>query len=263
MSGYALNAFCVTSFAPFLQLNRFNVLPRVCSTDLVQIAIAALSRAAAPLAPGRSLRVFRTAFTQRQKRVACFSLILVLHPIFSLVSVRMQINRLTHTRDDLCGIESYYKQSVGVGAYYTRNLVPDARVVNPLSVDQLQMYPKEGFGYNNKSIDVDSVLRNQPEFKNNRCNIRPQARPFLTVPFMGTGRGNPDVETNLQHSEMVRQGKECGTVTEQEFEGQYTPLIPTLQKNIQNPRNLVPEVAANGWIRGGVPSRNYIRDVNC
>ena len=152
---------------------------------------------------------------------------------------------------------------MGVGAYYTRNLVPDARVVNPLSVDQLQIYPKEGYGYNNKSIDVDSVLRNQPEFKNNRCNIRPQARPFLTVPFMGTGRGNPDVETNLQHSEMVRQGKECGTVTEQEFEGQYTPLIPTLQKNIQNPRNLVPEVAANGWIRGGVPSRNYIRDVNC
>ena len=91
----------------------------------------------------------------------------------------MQINRLTHTRDDLCGIESYYKQSVGVGAYYTRNLVPDARVVNPLSVDQLQMYPKEGFGYNNKSIDVDSVLRNQPEFKNNRCLIRAQARPVL------------------------------------------------------------------------------------
>ena len=56
----------------------------------------------------------------------------------------MQVNRLTHTRDDLCGIESYYKQSVGVGAYYTRNLVPDSRVVNPLSVDQLQMYPKEG-----------------------------------------------------------------------------------------------------------------------
>ena len=170
---------------------------------------------------------------------------------------------MTHTRDDLCGIESYFKQSVGPGAYYTRNLVPDAKVVNPLSVDQLQIYPKEGYGYNNKAIDVDSVLRTQPEFKNNRCNIRPQARPFLSVPFMGTGRGNPDVESNLLHSEQVRQGKECGTVTEETFTGQYTPLIPTIRENIQNPKNLVPEVAATGWIRGGVPSRNYIRDVNC
>jgi hypothetical protein len=176
---------------------------------------------------------------------------------------RMQINRLTHTRDDLCGIDSYYKQSVGPGAYYTTNLVPDAKKVNPMSVDQLLIYPQEGYGLNNKAIDVDSVLRNQPEFKNNRCNIRPQARPFLSVPYMGTGRGNPDVESNLLHSEMVRQGKECGTVTEEEFTQQYTPLIATIQQNIQNPKNLVTEVASSGWIRGGLPSRSYIRDVNC
>lgn len=174
-----------------------------------------------------------------------------------------ELNRLTHTRDDLCGIESYFRQSVGPGNYMITNLVPDARKVNPLGTEQLLIYPKEGYGYNNKEIDVDSVLRNQPEFKNNRCNIRPQARPFLSVPYMGTGRGNPDVESNLLHSEQVRQGKECGTVTEEFFTGQYTPLIPTLKDNIQNPKNLVPEVAASGWIHGGIPTRSYIRDVNC
>jgi hypothetical protein len=80
---------------------------------------------------------------------------------------------------------------------------------------------------------------------------------------MGGGRGNPDVETLLQHSEQVRQGKECGTVTEEFFTQQYTPLIPTVKANIQNPKNLVTEVAAAGWVRGGIPSRSYIRDVNC
>jgi len=175
----------------------------------------------------------------------------------------MEINRLTHTRDDACGLDQYFMQSVGPGKYTTTNLVPNAKDVNPLATGEFMLYPREGFGLNNAAIDSDSVLRNQPEFKSNRCLIRSQARPFLGVPYMGGGRGNADVETLLQHSEMVRQGKECGTVTEQEFEGQYTPLIPTLQKNIQNPKNLVPEVAANGWIRGGVPSRNYIRDVNC
>ncbi len=175
----------------------------------------------------------------------------------------MDINRLTHTRDDLCGIESYFKQSAGPGNYQVTNLVPDARKVNPLAVEQLQIYPREGYGYNNRAIDIDSIIRNQPEFKNNRCNIRAQARPFLSVPYMGTGRGNPDVESLLLHSEQVRQGKECGTVTEEFFDQQYTPLIKTVKENIQNPKNLVPEVAASGWIRGGVPSRQYIRDVNC
>jgi len=25
----------------------------------------------------------------------------------------------------------------------------------------------------------------------------------------------------------------------------------------------VPEVAASGWIHGGIPTRSYLRDVNC
>lgn len=174
-----------------------------------------------------------------------------------------QINRQTHTKDDNCGIEQYYKQSITAGRYYTTNLVPDAREVNPLAVDNLLVYPREGYGFNNGSVDADSVLRNQPEFKNNRCNIRQQARPFLTVPYMGSGRGNADVESLLLHSEMVRQGKECGTVTEQMFDGVFTPLIQSVKDNIQNPKNLVTEVAAAGWVRGGIPSRSYVRDVNC
>lgn len=175
----------------------------------------------------------------------------------------MQINRLTRTRDDLCGIQSFYAQSVGPGRYSTTNLVPKASTVNPIAVDNYLIYPREGYGYNNAAIDADSFMRNQPEFKSNRCNIRSQARPFLTVPFMAGGRGNPDVESLLLHSEQVRVGKECGTVTETAFDGVFTPMISSLKQNIQNPKHLIPEVAAGGWIRGGIPSREYIRDANC
>jgi hypothetical protein len=175
----------------------------------------------------------------------------------------MEINRLTHSRDDLCGIQSFYAQSVGPGRYMTTNLVPRASGVNPMAVDQLLIYPREGFGFNNDSIDADSVLRNQIGFKNNRCQIRPQARPFLTVPLMQGGNPSRDVESLLLHSEQVRMGKECGTVTEQFFSQQYTPMIPILQQNIQAPKNLIPEVAASGWIHGGIPTRSYLRDVNC
>ena len=175
----------------------------------------------------------------------------------------MQLNRLTHTRDDSCGLDQYFKQSVGPGKYVTTNLVQDAKQVNPLAVQEYMLYPREGFGLNNASIDSDSVLRNQPEFKSNRCLIRAQARPFLSVPYMGGGRGNPDVESLLLHSEQVREGKECGTITEMGFDGVFTPMIPTLKENIQNSNNLITEDASPGWIRGGLPSRAYIRDVNC
>jgi hypothetical protein len=175
----------------------------------------------------------------------------------------MQLNRLTHTRDDSCGIEQYFRQSVGPGSYTTTNLVPNARDVNPLATKEVLIYAREGFGSNNQQIDAESVLKNQPEFKNNRCNIRPQARPFLGVPYMGGGRGNADVESLLLHSEQVRQGKECGTVTEQQFDGVFTPLLATVKNNIQKPENLITEAASPGWIRGGLPSRSYIRDVNC
>jgi len=173
------------------------------------------------------------------------------------------VNRLTHTRDDACGIDQYYSQSVGPGRYSVTNLVPSAKEVNPLAVNEFLMYPREGFGANNAAIDAESVLKNQPEFKNNRCIVRAQARPFLGVPYMGGGRGNADVESLLLHSEQVRQGKECGTVTEQSFDGVFTPMIPNLKNNIQKAQNLITEDASPGWIRGGLPSRAYIRDVNC
>lgn len=175
----------------------------------------------------------------------------------------MDINRLTNTRDDLCGIQQYYTQSLGPGKYTTTNLVPDARQVNPLASEQQLMYPREGYGLNNARVDSDSMLRNESAFKSNRCQIRAQARPFLTVPFMGGGRGNPDVESNLIHGEQVKQMKECGTISETGFEGVWTPLVPSLAENIQNPKNLIPEVASAGWMRAGIPSRSYMRDINC
>ena len=175
----------------------------------------------------------------------------------------MLLNRLTHTKDDACGIRQYYTQSVGPGAYTTRNLVPDARQVNPIAAQELLIYAREGFGSNNHDIDSESVLKNQPEFNNNRCNVRAQARPFLSVPYMGGGRGNAEIETLLLHSEQVRMGKEAGTVTEQQFDGVFEPQIPSVKNNIQKPEHLITEMASPGWIRGGLPSRSYIRDVNC
>ena len=40
----------------------------------------------------------------------------------------------------------------------------------------------------------------------------------------------------------------------------YTPLIPAVESTIANPANLVEDIAAEGWIRGGIPSRILNRE---
>jgi hypothetical protein len=37
-------------------------------------------------------------------------------------------------------------------------------------------------------------------------------------------------------------------------------MIPSLKASVTNPANLVEGVAAEGWIRGGLPSRELVKD---
>ena len=172
-----------------------------------------------------------------------------------------QVNQFTRVHDDRCGIDSSYRQSVGPGFWALTNLVPDPSRTVPQALDNPTVIAKEGYGLLAKNIDTDSILRNHAVQENSqRCPIHPQSRPFLTVPYMGKGRGEPVLEAKLQQSEFVRTGKDCMTVTDKPFTNQFTPLQPHVEKNIQNPVHLIPEVAAAGWVHGGIPSRQYVRD---
>lgn len=179
-------------------------------------------------------------------------------------TTEFKVNGFTRERDDVCSYNNEYRESVGPGRYAVTNLVPNRDTVIPQSLSNPTIIAAEGFGFDMQGIDQDSILRNNPTLEGrSRCPLRVQSRPFATVPFMARGRGNQELESRLQQSEFVRTGKECGTVSETFFETQFTPLIPHLQSNVQNPKNLVPEVAAKGWIHGGIPSRQYVRDLNC
>jgi len=174
-----------------------------------------------------------------------------------------QINAFTRTWDDQCEISQHYRDSAGPGQYITNNLVPKPAGAAHIEATTPTILGREGYGYNNTMIDVDSRLRNESiQAGRNRCPLHVQSRPFATVPFMGNGRGNPDIESALIYSEIARIDRPCGTISEEFLEGQFTPLVPHLAAHIQNPRNLVPEDAAAGWIRSGIPSRQFMRDIN-
>jgi hypothetical protein len=178
-----------------------------------------------------------------------------------------QTFQFTRIHDDPCDQTVQNKERLGPGAYQTTNLVPAAPSVMAQAYSQQVVSPvAAGYGWSAAAIDVDSVLRNNSMQTNSpHCPVRGrvQARPFVTVPYMGRGKGEADLETKLQRAPIMRQGKDCGTISDTFYENQFTPMIPYVAQNVQNPVHLIPEVASQGWVRAGIPSRQWVRDQNC
>ena len=47
---------------------------------------------------------------------------------------------------------------------------------------------------------------------------------------------------------------------EKSLRDEQMELVQSLKASIQNPANLCEDIAAEGWIRGGLPSRELSRD---
>jgi hypothetical protein len=69
------------------------------------------------------------------------------------------------------------------------------------------------------------------------------------------------LEAQIQQGDLANNRKSAFPSAEFSY-GPYlfTPLVPSLKATISNPANLVEGVAADGWVRGGLPSRELIRD---
>ena len=173
------------------------------------------------------------------------------------------VNEFTRLRDDTCDVEQRIKDASGPGVYQVTNLVPLQKDAMRVEIPNPTLLGREGFGFNNRAIDDDSRLRtNSTQEGRFRAPLHMQSRPFATVPYMGRGRGQPDIESGLIYADWARIERPCGTVTETFFSNQFTPLVPHLQAHIQAESNLIPEVAARGFCRSGIPTRQFVRDLN-
>ena len=103
------------------------------------------------------------------------------------------------------------------------------------------------------------LLKTEQERALGRLNLL--QRPYLTVPYLGRGSCDPNVETQLRFGEAVSDKKSVSTIMSQSFMG-YT-LYPTddeMQEHVSDPRFTVEEAALDGWIRGGAATRDMAED---
>jgi hypothetical protein len=175
-------------------------------------------------------------------------------------------DQVTRIGDDSCGLSQRNVQNVKAGNYMLSNFRGDeCGMKKPLELATSQPNVFLGGGHHvgpgGCNIDENSKVLFGDFPPKPKCRISLLQRPFATVPFLGRGESNPLLESQMQQGDMVSNKKSISTVTEQNF-GPYRnyPLLPEISATISNPANLVEEVADDGWMRGGLPSREFARD---
>ena len=113
------------------------------------------------------------------------------------------------------------------------------------------------------NIDTNSKLTIGSENTYNKDKLSLNERPFKTVPYLGKGKVNPVLESQLMQGDNFTNRRSVNMLSEQSYMGlSNTPLLPCLEATLNNSANFVEGAAVEGWIRGGVPVRQLVRDVN-
>ena len=173
--------------------------------------------------------------------------------------------RLSDLKNDSCektetDSQNKHFADYSVQNYYECGMKPAIK----LATCQPNVFYKGGLGFSDycgSNIDDDSKLRIGSVQTSEPGRISLYQRPFVTVPYLGRGPSRPVLESQIQQGALSNNRKECGSISEQNYYShQTTPLVPSLQATITNPHNLVEESADKGWIRGGIPTRDYARE---
>jgi hypothetical protein len=167
---------------------------------------------------------------------------------------------------DQCNVSQTDIQNVASCNYSTQNYFSaDCSMKNPIALATSQPGIMYNGGYNSGAggcnIDNSSKLLIGSIQTHPRCHIDLFQRPFATVPYLGRGSVNPVMESQIQQGEQIVNKRSVNNLSEKSYiKYHHTPLLPAVQEKINNPANQIESVASDGWVRGGVPSRELTRD---
>ena len=168
--------------------------------------------------------------------------------------------------DDQCGISQKNIQNSDAASYMLNNYYPSCPMSKAISFATSQ--PNVNYkgshqvGINGCNIDSNSKL-SITELSRKHCKLSLNQRPYLTVPFLGKGKGNPTLELKLQQGDLANNRKSANPSSEIcHLNYRNTPMIDSLKNTITDPKHICESSAAEGWIRGGLPSRDLNRDNN-
>ena len=178
----------------------------------------------------------------------------------SNLNQKFKIDELTSLNDDVCHNNGSLKQNDGINDYMLSNYAScDCSLGNVLSVstENRGLTVKDGYGVSDCNINDDSKLRHGAQKRRYKSDLQLFPRPFLTTPLISRGEHKPDLETRMLSSLQTVRHSQMQNVNEQNI---YTPMTPNLARNVQNPIHIISEDVNKRWLRGGIPSRQSVKD---
>ena len=171
-------------------------------------------------------------------------------------------NQMTRIGDDYTDVSERNIQNMNSANYLLDNLNTSCSMNKTISFATSQPNVNYSGSYTagchiNESTELSHTAISRPKTK-----LSLNQRPYITVPYLGRGQSNVVLETQiLQGGDLVNNKKSVNPSSEiNHTKYSFTPMLPSLQATINNPANLIENIAAEGWIRGGLPSRELARD---
>jgi hypothetical protein len=169
--------------------------------------------------------------------------------------------------DDNCLQTERNNQNVEHSDYLLTNFrTCESNLVNVLNIasENKGVTVRDGYDVNSTKIDDNSNVRFGDVESRPKCSQQLFTRPYKTVPFMGRGVVDNAEENELRTGNATFKDRHLGKEENQQrsMDNHFTPLTKNLSDNIQNPMNLVEEVNDDTWVRGGVPSRQIVKDLD-
>ena len=160
------------------------------------------------------------------------------------------------------------EQSFGPGNYHLDNMYGcdcNLEKAREVQLSQPNVNFNGGHGWMGEGgclIEKDSELRNNKEQLTNKNYIH-QYPNLLNQGFFGKGVYDVDTETLIRDADFTTEQRPCNALSgSTTLPYSFTPMLAKLEGEVQDPKNIIPEDSMDAWVRGGLPTRQIIRNID-
>jgi hypothetical protein len=182
------------------------------------------------------------------------------------IDMNFTLEQRASLKDDAQYVNIELQQSIGPGSYHLDNTygcdckLEKAREVQ-LSQPAINFNGGKGWmGENGCLIDNDSKVRfdelTNKRFINQLPNLQNQG-------FFGKGDYDVGTESLIRSGNLTKLDRPCNVLAgSTTLPYSITPMIPQLHREVQDTKHIVPEDSMDSWVRGGLPSRQIVRNAD-
>ena len=170
-------------------------------------------------------------------------------------------------QEDAIQLSLEMMQSQGPGYYHMDNQYGcecGLKEAREIQTSQPGINFKGGCGWSGEKgclVDIDSQLReNKDRLTNKRQIFQLTERLSLTTPNLNKGFYDVDTESVIRPGDFTTDQRPCGPLSGVTIGNFFTPMIPKLKEEVQDPIHIIPEDSKGDWVRGGLPTREMVRN---